>query len=392
MWKRFAPNLRCVICEKPVELIVIDEHDESPSSEDCARGERAGLSFEDLSTCVDAGLFVCRECGLWFPVLKGLPIFLPYTTDSHREFEKLYSVQIKKLGKGYSSPHENPVSGEEYVLQSFSREWSDYSFDEVLWTWTYEERRAIFLAEIGASAISSAPSCFLEIGCGIGVVTSFASDYLQCDAVGVDLSLAAMRAAERYRHKPFMHFIQASLWRLPFSREFCDVLYSHGVLHHTCDTERAFKAVAPFCKKGGIAYIWVYGPGSINESFIRRAAYSAEAFLRPHLARMPSAMANVVLTPIALGYMGVNMLQRLSGQKRQAYNFSRALHAVRDRFTPLYAHRVKAADVAIWFKEAGFDEVTEVLLSALPESAVDTFRRNVGMRGKKHFKTNGGAC
>lgn len=390
MWKRFAINLRCVVCEKPVELIVIDRHKATPSSEDCKRGEQAGFSIEELSACIDTGLFVCRECKLWFPIFNGLPIFLPYTTNSHHEFQRLYSAQINKLGEGYSPPHEKPVSGEEFVLNSFSREWSNYSFDDVLWTWTYEERRAIFLSEIGSAASSSTPANFLEIGCGLGVVTSFASEHLQSDAVGVDLSLAAMRAAQRFRDKPFMHFIQASLWHLPLPQNFFDVLYSHGVLHHTYDTESAFKAVAPFCKEGGIAYIWVYGPGSINENIFRRAAYAGEAFLRPRLARMSSGLANIILTPIALGYVGVNMLQRLVGQKRQRYNYSRALHAARDRFTPLYAHRTSAAELASWFNEAGFGDIEEVSLAKLPASAVDTFRRNVGIRGRKHSQSKGG--
>ena len=168
---------------------------------------------------------------------------------------------IRKLGEDFRAAADDPAPGEQFVLKSFSTEWRDYDDSEALWTWSIEERRAFFLEEIGAAELTGAERTFVEIGCGLGLVTSLAAAELGLDAIGVDLSLAAMRATQRYRTNPLAHFIQASLWALPFRRSSFDIVYSHGVLHHTHDTERAFSGVAALARPGGRTYVWVYGPG-----------------------------------------------------------------------------------------------------------------------------------
>src|SRR5688572_15017354 len=86
------------------------------------------------------------------------------------------------------------------------------------------------------------PGRFLELGCGIGITTHMAQKNFGVDAVGVDLSLAALKATARYRDNPFLHFVQGSVFYLPLEQQSFDVIYSRGVLHHTYSTERAFKS------------------------------------------------------------------------------------------------------------------------------------------------------
>jgi len=105
--------------------------------------------------------------------------------------------------------------------------------------------------------------------------------------------------------------------------------------------------------------------------------------LRPILARLPAPITAAVLVPFAAAYIGLNRLQRLGGRRLQPYNFSRAMHAARDRLTPLFAFHHEAAEVARWFGEAGFSDIHQVTQDEVAESNRAVLRRNVGVRGRK---------
>jgi SAM-dependent methyltransferase/uncharacterized protein YbaR (Trm112 family) len=383
MWARFADLLRCTHCRGPFELVTLEPRATELAREHVAAGERFGLGERALSSALDSGLLVCRSCKLWFPILHGLPVLLPYRTRTHDEFLASHAPAVRALGGGFDTPQETPAAGEEFVLRTFSREWLDYSYDGVVWTWTYEDREALFLAEIGVEPRPPVPARFLEVGCGLGLVTAFAAKHFPGDAVGLDLSLAALRASTHFRGHPFLHFVQASLWRPPFAEQTFDLVYSHGVIHHTHSTEQALHAVAPLCRRGGRLYLWVYGDVATRETLSRRVAYAVEQAVRPLVSRMPPALASAVLAPFALLYIAINRLQRLLGRPRQPYNYARALHAARDRLTPLFAHHASAATVAGWLRAAGFGELHQVGEDEVPASARDTMRRNVGLRGRR---------
>jgi SAM-dependent methyltransferase len=383
MWKRFAETVRCPLCRGSLDLNPIATRTASPNREHLETGEWFGLSGDRLTSAVDSGLLSCGACKVWYPVFHGLPILLPYTTATHHEFLAAHGDVVTRLGGDYDSPRSELIIGEAFVQRSFSKEWLEYEFDGVLWTWTYADREQLFLDELGREPAPPVPARFLEIGCGLGLVTSFAARHFPGDAVGVDLSLAALRAARHFREHPFLHFVQASLWHLPFAMESFDLLYSHGVLHHTYSTERAFKTVSRHVKPGGRAYVWVYGKGELNETITRRVAYGVEVVLRPILARLPASITAAMLVPFAAAYIGLNRLQRLGGRRLQPYNFSRAMHAARDRLTPLFAFHHEAAEVARWFGEAGFSDIHQVTQDEVAESNRVVLRRNVGVRGRK---------
>jgi len=341
------------------------------------------LSPEVLEAAVETGVLVCPACKLWYPIERGLPILLPYTTRLHRDFAEREAETLRALGPAYHPPDEDPAPGEGFVRASFSDEWLDYSYDGVLWTWSYADREALFLAEMGEDSVPAFPTRFVEIGCGLGLVTSFAAKHFPGDAVGVDLSLAALRASRHFSDNPFLHFVQASLWQLPFERESFDRVYSHGVLHHTFSTEKAFRSIAGLCAPQGRMYVWLYGMDSIQESAARRAAYGVEWALRPMLARLPSGAAGAILAPAAVAYMGINRAQRFLGSPRESYTFRRALHAARDRLTPLYAHRTREEDLRGWFNDCQFENLQILQASEVPSSTRETIRRNLGMRGRR---------
>jgi ubiquinone/menaquinone biosynthesis C-methylase UbiE len=105
----------------------------------------------------------------------------------------------------------------------------------------------------------------LEIGCGMGTDgAQFAK--AGADYTGVDLTEAAIELA-RKRFEVFNlpgTFRTADAEKLDFADESFDVVYSHGVLHHTPDTATAVREVHRVLKKNGRAIVMLYHRNSYN--------------------------------------------------------------------------------------------------------------------------------
>lgn len=105
----------------------------------------------------------------------------------------------------------------------------------------------------------------LEIGCGLGTDgAQFAK--AGADYTGVDLTNAAIELA-RKRFELFGltgKFQVADAENLDFPDESFDVVYSHGVLHHTPDIDAAVQEIHRVLKPGGRAIVMLYHRGSYN--------------------------------------------------------------------------------------------------------------------------------
>lgn len=383
MWKRFVKFMACPVCRGDLELTAFRELPVDISHDEASLAKKLGLLDAEFNQFVDSGLLVCHDCKMWFPVARGLPVLLPYALPLHNEFSAAHRSELSRLGPGYQSPCKEPAKGERFILDSFSQEWEDYHYDGVLWDQSYDELESTFLHELGCDPAQEQGSSYLEIGCGIGVATYLAQKNFKGDAVGVDLSLASMKASQHYSKNPFLHFVQASAFYMPFRERSFDVVYSRGVLMFTYSTREAFRAIATYCRPGGRLYIWVYGPGSVDASFLRRAVYVAEAVARPVLSGRPSSpITTALLSCATVGYMAYNVFDRLRNPQIQRFNYERALHSARDRFTHRYVHRHRPQEVLGWFREAGFEDVELVNWQTIPSTQQENYKRNIGVRGK----------
>src|SRR5213082_1393774 len=105
----------------------------------------------------------------------------------------------------------------------------------------------------------------LEIGCGVG------TDGLQfaragATYTGVDLTEAAVELARKNFESAGMpgQFRVSDAERLDFTDESFDIVYSHGVLHHTPDIEAAVREIHRVLRPGGRAIVMLYHRGSYN--------------------------------------------------------------------------------------------------------------------------------
>ncbi|MFN2579052.1 MAG: class I SAM-dependent methyltransferase [Pyrinomonadaceae bacterium] len=105
----------------------------------------------------------------------------------------------------------------------------------------------------------------LEIGCGMGTDgAQFAR--AGADYTGVDLTEAAVDLARKRFALSRLdgEFRVSDAEKLDFDDESFDLVYSHGVLHHTPDIQAAVREIHRVLKPGGRAVIMLYHRGSYN--------------------------------------------------------------------------------------------------------------------------------
>lgn len=105
----------------------------------------------------------------------------------------------------------------------------------------------------------------LEIGCGMG---TDGAQFARAGAnyTGVDLTDAAVELARKRFELSGLpgEFRVADAERLDFPGHSFDLVYSHGVLHHTPNIEAAVREIHRVLKPGGRAIVMLYHRGSYN--------------------------------------------------------------------------------------------------------------------------------
>jgi ubiquinone/menaquinone biosynthesis C-methylase UbiE len=116
----------------------------------------------------------------------------------------------------------------------------------------------------------------LEIGCGLGTDgAQFAK--AGADYTGVDLTSAAVELSRKHFELFNLpgNFQTADAEKLDFADASFDLVYSHGVLHHTPDTAKAIREIHRVLRPGGRAIVMLYHRNSynyrVNISLLRRA-------------------------------------------------------------------------------------------------------------------------
>jgi SAM-dependent methyltransferase len=100
-----------------------------------------------------------------------------------------------------------------------------------------------------------------EAGCGTGQLSNFLGMSWERTVFAGDLCLNSLRLAKGFADRHAIRnvaFVQMNLFRPPFRDESFDVVISNGVLHHTDDCERAFRAILAKLKPGGVILVGLY--------------------------------------------------------------------------------------------------------------------------------------
>jgi SAM-dependent methyltransferase len=182
----------------------------------CTRcGGSIDLSEQPLGE-PEGGSLRCVSCHTVFPVVRGIPRFVP----------------------------------SENYAGNFGLQWNTFrttQLDSHSGTTISRDR---FLGSTGWSEADLRGRRVLDVGCGAGRFAEVALS-LGAEVVAVDYSSAVDATLENLGHHPRLRVIQADIFKLPFAPESFDFVYCLGVLQHTPDVGAAFRALPRMVRPGG---------------------------------------------------------------------------------------------------------------------------------------------
>ncbi|MEK7858406.1 MAG: methyltransferase domain-containing protein [Elusimicrobiota bacterium] len=311
----------------------------------CCAGALRFASLAELpgdSAEIEEGSLACVSCKRQYPIAAGVPLLAQAQEDA----------RVVK------------------TRDSFAWEWKRYPG-------SLEEDERIFLEESQLQAADFRGKLVLDAGCGMGryakVALAFGAEVTACD-----LSDALLRLAEEAPRWPKLHVVQADLLAPPFKPKQFDIVYSHGVLHHTSDTRAAFKSVAALVKAGGLLNVWLYGKAGRFAEFSTNPLRSGRGWVAEHrrlawlivgLRHALSDLLRLFTTrlPVPLTYAlcyPLTLLGIVPGLKYLTYSvhpdFKVRLIENFDWISPPFQYHHTKEELCRWFEEEGF-EVQKVL-------------------------------
>ena len=388
MRRRLLRWLVCPLCQGELNLLVADWKHAQLSQGDygvldaCVPIERSDEIEKDVTT----GALVCKRCLVYYPVYHGIPRMLTYPTRVTQIHAQENVDWIAEHLSGFHPPRSVLPPGELTVLRNFSTEWEEYEWNGAsYWNTTPENMLRCKRYELGLSKHKLKHKLVLEVGIGIGGTADALSRAEECELVGMDLGYSVDQARRYFGQNPRFHMVQTSVFALPFRPSTFDIVYSHGVLHHTYSTHAAFRHVArlPKCD-GGMLYVWVYSHQQERATLLRRALMLVEGAVRPVLSHLPRFLQTFFLSPtlpLYVLYQNVYRRFRLGRRFAARYGLKEALHAARDRLTPPFAHRHTYEEVVEWFQTEMYKELELLRDEIRPEGVSETYPLNVGVRG-----------
>lgn len=379
-------HIVCLLDQEPLVLKAFDQQSIKLTGEEIKQVTQKGFEKADFETEIINGLLLNERKKIMYPIYKGVPRLLlfihPLIDQFKREFD---SALAPYFTQGYSFPNSDSIPGEKNVLASFSNEWTEYGYnEEVYWGQTTTTYNESLFSTLHNEQQDMENKLVLEVGIGSGGSANFMSKKFNCNLIGVDLGYSVDVAYKNFGSNPFLQIVQASAFNLPFRDNTFDFVYSHGVIHHTFNTRKAFGQLARLPKPGGRLYIWVYSFLNEQRTVKRKVIMIMERLIRPWCAVLPGWLQTIVLTPIAPLYIfHQNTINNDSKTGMAKYRWREAMHAARDRFTPKFIHRHSEEEVAKWFSESGYKNIRPLSAKKLPDFVPVGFFKNTGVEGFK---------
>ena len=161
------------------------------------------VKTNDLDEIIE-GELECRSCAVKYPITNGIARFVE--PDNY----------ASSFGYQWNLFRKEQIDSHNGTTLSADRFWKETA-------WTKEELKGKWI---------------LDVGCGAGRFLDVSST-AEANVIGIDISSAIDAAKENLKGRENVHFIQASIYELPFRPGTFDYCYCIGVIQHTPDPRRA---------------------------------------------------------------------------------------------------------------------------------------------------------
>lgn len=343
-------HLRCPTCAGHLILKTILQKTIDLSVEDRRKCLDRSIDAALAEAVIEEGVLLCHKCSVWYAIINFVPVLLTFPTKLQKSFYNRHRSTINELVP-FTMPSGLPLPGEHSIQKSFTREWSGFGVRDVKFEQTQEELEQHLRVELDWPewVLKTTGKKLLEVGAGQCQESIIFEELTGDEIFAVDLNTAIIGVGDLISKKPFVHVVVASLFKIPFPIRYFDVVFSNGVLHHTFSTRAAFHSILRCMKEEGMIYIWIYAHEIKFRSLKRIPHDFLESYARPIIARLPAFFQNILVYAIALFHY-LKFRSRL-----EKYQFSNAVHEVRDNWTPLYAHHESIIKTIEWFQEEGLE-------------------------------------
>lgn len=314
----------------------------------CRGSLAVGNVSEGTDDGVEEGSLRCSGCQAEFPVVQGVPRMvledglIPRTRGG-------FAYQWNKRQRGRAE-RRAVVYG--YEIGKFM-DW---------------------FVQVFTSGVRAHPSqtWMLDAGCGSGEkARELARHFPQHHVVAIDQSASVARTAWENRDLPNLHVVQANVWYPPFAEASFRFAMSIGVLHHTPDTLRAFRAVARLIAPGGDLMTWIYPLPEEDAFWAGLYRQRDRHFLKlghrlPHWVTLQLCRAYVAaFFPLILRFLKAQY--RVNKDRFPIYPdrpslpelYQSSVFLSFDNVMPPHQFRHGRDEVRRWYQELGFGEVND---------------------------------
>jgi ubiquinone/menaquinone biosynthesis C-methylase UbiE/uncharacterized protein YbaR (Trm112 family) len=363
----------CPISKEKLEILIFDVF---------------GFDNEKVKT----GALYCNKLKIFYPIINGVPIMLTFLTVLSLNFQKNYLEEIKKNLPDYQLPNMQPMKGEKSIQKTFTEEWDGLGDDEIVFMYDrdegYDLHRKVWLQSLSEKTCNEKKEV-LDVGCGAGREAEYlAKIFPNAKIMAVDLNLSLVANAQKLIKSNQIMPVVCSLFNLHFAENKFDHVHCQGVMHHTYDTYEAFKKVEKMVSlKNSSFFVWVYawedsfGIKGLRGLFTHSYYFISHRLFRPILSRLPEKLR--ALFVIIISFIYHYIIKIFGNSSHENWSLKNTAHAVRDMFTPRYAHRHRHNEVFEWFEVYGFKDIT----FQSSKTYYELFKRRIvgiGFLGKKY--------
>jgi SAM-dependent methyltransferase len=298
------------------------------------RGDLEISGTPDATGTVLTGALTCRACRGDYPIRNAIPRFV-----KDENYANSFGFQWNRFRRTQLDSH----TGLSISRDRFFRQWNLRPEDLCGRT-------------------------VLDVGCGAGRFTEIALAS-GAHVVSMDYSEAVDACWANFAPHERLNVVQADVYRLPFRPGSFDLVYCFGVLQHTPDVERAFRAICEPLKPGGRLAVDLYPR-------LRANVLWPKYWLRPFTRRIaPDRLFPLVermvrtLFPVSLALGRVPLVGRKLRHLIPVANYDGRLPLSRaqleqwavldtfDMLSPRYDQPQTPATVLSWFRRADLDEI-----------------------------------